>query len=220
MKLLTTLVSLIASALIASAATTAFNANNTPDNGNAYFGFAVDFTTDLVILESTDPVSFEMDTLELHGRSKGDPGEFYPKMKVAVYAFVGNGRVGDFMGLSDAQTLSPRSSVKFNFTGTTISTAGTYQYLFVTAATSVADLATSGYAGYRTNSVSSSLLVTDNPGPLPQGSGLYMANSLNQWEGSFLPKFTYEADIPEPSTVALLVGFSVLALVGTRRRSL
>ncbi|NWK54511.1 PEP-CTERM sorting domain-containing protein [Verrucomicrobiaceae bacterium N1E253] len=204
---------LAASAISATAALTATNVNAADNAGNSYFGFAVDLSSNVVTLSETPaPATFEIDTLELTGRPSGGT---YGAMKIAVYEFAGDGTVGAFVGLSDAQTLAAATAVEFNFSGVTVNTSGTYQYLFVGDSTSEADLDTEGFAGYNANAVSSSLSMSPN-GSLPSGSGTYKNSTLNDWEGSFLPEFTFTA-VPEPSSISLL-GLGLLSLCLRRRK--
>ena len=194
-----TLAALAAMTLAANAATTAVNVNAANNFGNGYFGFAVNLSSSVVTVTPSVPTNFDIASIELTGRPASGT---YSSMKIAVYTYVGDSDIGDFVGLSDAQTLGNATSATFNFSGVSVVSANTYQYLFVNAATVNADLDDDALASYQARSVSSSLSMSPN-GSVPAGSGTYKNNAINSWEGSFLPEFTFTA-VPEPSSAALL----------------
>lgn len=201
-----------ATSLAASAATIATNTNKTTFGDGNYYGFAINLSSSVVTVTPSLPATFDIDSIQLSGRVTGSGN--YSLMKIAVYTYVGDSAIGNFVGLSDAQTLGNNTSVAFNFSGVTVSTADTYQYLFVAGDTTEIDLPDNDLGAYQAVSTTSGLSVTNNP-PLPSGSGTYRSNGINAWESSYLPVFTFTA-VPEPST-ALLGALGVLGLFRRRR---
>lgn len=215
MKFKYTLAALAATTVVASSATIATNTNEANNGGNGYFGFATSLDSPAVSVSSTLPSTFDLGSIELTGR---DSGGTYSSMKIAIYTYDADGTVGDFVGLSDVQILGDGASATFSFSGVSLDSASTYQYLFVSDTTVAGDLSDGQQSSYQAAAASSSLSMSQNDS-LPGGSGTYKNDSQNSWEGTFLPEFTFTeaTTVPEPSSTALL-GLGGLSLILRRRR--
>lgn len=228
MKPIISVISVLLSLGAAQAATifSTTNINAASDGGNGYFGFATQLASS-VMSSSTDgkeatlPATVYLNNLSLDMRNGG--GGSGATFKVAVYTFTSDGTVGGLIGLStNANTWADGVTLTFDFDNVALDATTTYQYLFVdeTATWEALNLTagTENMAAYKNHAVSAALSMSNNTS-LPQGSGTYKNNTLNSWEGKYLPAVNFSTSnevIPEPATATLgLLGLGVLLL---RRR--
>ena len=203
------------------------NINAASSAGNNYFGFATQLVSPVMSTttggeEATLPETVYLNSLSLDMRSSSGTGTTF---KVAVYTFTADGTVGDLVGLSsNANAWADGATLTFNFNDVELTSSATYQYLFVSENTSWEDLnlttGTENMAAYRNHAVSASLSMSNNTVNLPSGTGTYKNNTLNSWEGRYLPAVNFSTSnevVPEPATATLgLLGLG--ALLFRRRR--
>lgn len=227
MKPILSVIAVLASLGLAQAATVFSTTNtNTPDNqGNGYYGFATKLTSPNVMTTTSGGEAVDLpDTVYLNNISmvmrNGGSGTAF---KVAVYSYTADGTVGDLIALSsNSNDWAQGATLTFNFDSVALTSTNTYQYLFVNASSTWDALNKTAGAenmtAYQAASVSESLSMSNNTS-IPSGSGTYKANTLNQWESSFLPAVTFTTSneaVPEPTSATLgLLGLGSLLL---RRR--
>lgn len=164
----------------------------------------------------TNNIAFKVETVELQSitfyatpSGTSDTLDF----KLAVYKYSQDSTTGTFVALSEnAVTWSTGSELTFNFTGQKISISDRYQLLFVSNEAEAADVDT--FDEYKTQAKKVRITVGNQTGGnLPQGWGTYKSESINSWEGQYLPKIQV-VTTPEPATATL----SLLALAGLAAR--
>lgn len=206
---------------------TTTNANAANNAGNGYYGFATKLTSPGVMStttggeEATLPNTVYLNNLTLTMRNSGSGNSF----KVAIYAYTADGTVGELIGLSsNANDWSASAELTFNFDNVALDSTTTYQYLFVSENTVWDDLnkaaGTENMDAYKGHAVSESLSMSSNAS-LPSGSGTYKNNTLNSWEGAFLPEVAFSTSneaVPEPAAATMGL-FGLGALLFRRRRS-
>lgn len=206
---------------------TTTNAQPASNKGNGYYGFATKLTSPGVMstttggVEATLPNTVYLDNLTLTMRDGGSGTSF----KVAIYAYTADGTVGELIGLSsNANDWSVSAELNFNFDNVALDSTTTYQYLFVSENTVWDDLnktaGTENMNAYKSHAVSESLSMSQG-GSLPSGSGTYKNNTLNSWEGQYLPVVAFSTSdkaVPEPAAATMGL-FGLSALLFRRRRS-
>lgn len=206
---------------------TTTNANAANNAGNGYYGFATKLTSPGVMStttggeEATLPNTVYLNNLTLTMRNSGSGNSF----KVAIYAYTADGTVGELIGLSsNANDWSASAELNFNFDNVALDSTTTYQYLFVSENTVWDDLnktaGTENMNAYKSHAVSESLSMSQG-GSLPSGSGTYKNNTLNSWEGQYLPVVAFSTSdkaVPEPAAATMGL-FGLSALLFRRRRS-
>lgn len=206
---------------------TTTNANAANNAGNGYHGFATKLTSPGVMStttggeEATLPNTVYLNNLTLTMRNSGSGNSF----KVAIYAYTADGTVGELIGLSsNANDWSASAELNFNFDNVALDSTTTYQYLFVSENTVWDDLnktaGTENMNAYKSHAVSESLSMSQG-GSLPSGSGTYKNNTLNSWEGQYLPVVAFSTSdkaVPEPAAATMGL-FGLSALLFRRRRS-
>ena len=197
----------------------------TSGNGS-YFGFTFSFqntpnalTTVNGTAATTLPSTLTLDSLSLYTRTSG--GSAYTgAFKIALCVFASDGSAGQLISISSNTQVSTGSGaeMKFNFaSGVTLNTSDRIQVLFVNENT------TAGNWDWNTARLSQGIGVTvlQSESNLPSGCGTYKNNTLNSWEGVYMPSMTVNTHtgiIPEPATAALgLLGFA--GLMVRRRRA-
>lgn len=210
---------------------------STKDNQGNYYGFtlALGLETNALtnpsgILEPLrgDPVS--LDSVNILTRT----GSSFADAKLAVYTFVADGNVGEFVGLSESLAFVSDTNVGFQFNDLELTVGTPYQFLFVNADATATGL-TSSESGndtllqlYQAYSLPWGVAVTADQYSgtlLPSGWGVYKNNTLNAWEGHRMPVVSLtvsSVSIPEFSAFGLFAGFGtfLFALSGHRRRKL
>ncbi len=195
--------------------------NKTVGNGN-YYGFTFSFqntpnavTTSNGTAVATLPTTLTLDSLSLYTRSSGGTS-YTGAFKIALCVFASDGSAGQLISISSNSQVSSGTSaeMKFNFaSGVTLNTSNRIQVLFVNENTTAANW---DWNTARLNQpVGLSLLQSENN--LPSGCGTYKNNTLNSWEGAYLPSMTvrtHTGTIPEPATATL----SLLGLAGLMMR--
>ena len=187
----------------------------TPGNGQGnYYGFTISFDN-TTYLTTDVPVNsiLNLDSITLQSRTGGGATE---DMKVAVYEYDKDGTTGTFLGTSSTVKYANGTTFTLTFNGITVNSSDRYQFLYVKADTTE-DLTT--FAGYKAAAMSWGTAVTnDFTGErIPQGWGTYTVNTLNGWEGKYIPVTTVTLStpaVPEPATATL----SLLALAGLAAR--
>ncbi|MCD8271498.1 PEP-CTERM sorting domain-containing protein [Akkermansia sp.] len=228
MKPVISVISILLSLGTAQAATifSTTNINAASSAGNNYFGFATQLTSPVMSTttggeEATLPETVYLNSLSLDMRSGSGSGTTF---KVAIYTFTADGTVGDLVGLSsNANAWADGATLTFDFNNVELNSTATYQYLFVSEDTTWENLnltaGTENMTAYRNHAVSASLSMSNNNVNLPSGTGTYKNNTLNSWEGRYLPAVNFSTSnevIPEPATATLgLLGMGALLL---RRR--
>lgn len=143
---------------------------------------------------------------------------------MAVYTLTADGTVGDLVGhSSNANAWTSGATLTFNFNNLELDSTTTYQYLFVSENTTWEDLnqtaGTKNMNAYRTHAVSASLSMSSNTTTLPSGAGTYKNNTLNSWEGNYLPAVNFSTSnevVPDPAAATLSL-FGLGALLPRRR---
>ncbi|MBT9448576.1 PEP-CTERM sorting domain-containing protein [Akkermansia glycaniphila] len=195
--------------------------NKATGNGN-YYGFTFSFqntpnavTTSNGTTVTTLPSTLKLDSLSLYTRSSGS-SSYTSAFKIALCVFASDGSAGQLISISSNAQVSTGASaeMKFNFaSGVTLNTSDRIQVLFVNENTTAANW---DWNTARLNQpVGISLLLSENN--LPSGCGTYKNNTLNSWEGLYIPSMTvrtHTGAIPEPATAAL----SLLGLAGLMMR--
>lgn len=189
----------------------------------SYYGWCAKLTDSFM---QTDPSGLSglltLNSITLHAGG-GSGGSLDSGSKLAVFSYVGDAMVGEFVGLSsNSVTRSAGSDMVYRFSNVSLDVDKRYQFLFVAADTSVdhfnnlSDGATT-FTAYQ--SVSGSVRHNvQNHASLPSGDGTYKTNSLNNWETFYVSEAVYGLSssevVPEPATATL----SLLALAGLAAR--
>lgn len=223
-----------AGSLLAGAGTLTVTTADKDDQG-IYYGFTLALGADSAAL--TDPgnilagLSGEEVVLE-NVSVLSRTNNTYSNSRLAVYSFVEDGNVGDFIGLSDSVAFQPNTNLDFRFEGINLEVGQRYQFLFVEEITTGTDLTNSDETTlpllelYQQYAMPLGIAVTANQysgTTLPVGWGTYKSSGLNSWEGHRMPVVSLtvsSAQIPEPSTFGALVGVGAIlfATVGRRRK--
>ena len=182
-----------------------------------YYGFTLAFDN-ATYLTTNVPADTELnlDSITLLSRSDGSAAD----MKVAVYEYVGDGTVGTFLGTSSTVQFAVNTTFTLTFDGITVNSSDRYQFLYVSASADDATLGT--FDGYKAAAMSWGTSVTNSfSQSIPGGWGTYKNNTLNSWEGQYIPVTTVTLStpsvapgVPEPTTATL----SLLALAGLAAR--
>ena len=216
-----TLIALMALASVAAADT---YTSSTPDKTNKgnYYGFTLApanstyLTTDI----PAGVTELNLDSITLLTRDAANSTD----MKVAVYAYEGDNKVGTYLGSSSSTgtAVAADTALTLTFSGVTIDPTARYQFLFVQAGAT--DLTLSTFEGYQSASTNWGISVTNSfSANIPQGWGTYKGNGINSWEGQYVPVTTLTMStvvapespvVPEPATATL----SLLALAGLAAR--
>ncbi len=183
-----------------------------------YNGFTLAFDNS-TYLTTTVPAGTELnlDSITLQSRTGSDT---YGDMKVAVYEYVGDGTVGTFLGTSSTVQYAANTTFTLTFDGITVNSSDRYQFLYVNATADDATLGT--FDGYKAAAMKWGTSVTNSFSTyIPGGWGTYKNNTLNSWEGQYIPVTTVTLStptvapaVPEPTTATL----SLLALAGLAAR--
>lgn len=225
-KCLTLAVLLSAGTVLTNAAvyTTSLTTGNA-NRGTGYYGFTVALddtfmsTVDEASSSAVLPDTVSLDSVSVWNRDDKPDFMYTGDVKLAVYAYSTDGTTGTFLGLSSnvVSVSTINQELTFTFENVSISSTAQYQMLFVDSSATAESVDT--FDEYKTEAVGISLSVLDQ-GSLPRGDGTYTNNSLNAWNGFYMPKLSIEtsSSIPEPSAFGLLAGLGALALVASRRR--
>ena len=212
-----TLIAIVALAGLAMADT---YTSSTPDKsaqGN-YYGFTLSPNNGTYLTENIPDGIEEMTLESITLLSRSNVGNDCPDIKVAVYAYTGDGTTGTYLGVSTNSTGTAANNTTYtlNFSGITINPNERYQFLYVTADADVATL--SSFAGYQAAAIKWGTSVTNSFSQnIPGGWGTYKSNGINSWEGQYIPVTTVTLStpaVPEPTTATL----SLLALAGLAAR--
>lgn len=225
-KCLTLAVLLSAGTVLTNAAvyTTSLTTGNA-NRGTGYYGFTVALddtfmsTVDEASSSAVLPDTVSLDSVSVWNRDDKPDFMYTGDVKLAVYAYSTDGTTGTFLGLSSnvVSVSTINQELTFTFENVSISSTAQYQMLFVDSSATAESVDT--FDEYKTEAVGISLSVLDQ-GSLPRGDGTYTNNSLNAWNGFYMPKLSIvtSSSIPEPSAFGLLAGLGALALVASRRR--
>lgn len=200
------------------------------DQGN-YYGFTLALGTNTAALTDPDGIleglsgeTVTLDNVNLLTRSGG----ILSDAKLAVYAFAGDGNVGNFVGLSEVTAFTPDTDVAFSFNNLNLTVGERYQFLFVNSGATTESLSGTGFEPllslYQPYSLAWGISVTAEQyagALLPSGWGIYTSNGLNSWEGHRMPVVSLTVSsvaIPEPSAFALVAGVGSLFFAYTFRR--
>lgn len=203
------------------------------DNQGNYYGFTLALGSETAALTDPDGIlerlrgeSVSLDNVSMLTRSNSA----YADAKLAVYSFVSDGNVGDFVGLSESASFAQNTQVNFQFGNLDLTVGERYQFLFVTAdATETALTDLSGGAQtllqlYQMYSQAWGISVTEDQYAgtlLPSGWGTYTSSGLNAWEGHRMPVAELTVSsvaIPESSAFGFLAGIGALLFVAAGRR--
>ena len=205
---------------------------STKDNQGNYYGFTLalgtgdpSLTDPHGILASLSGSTVTLDDVSILTRSNNS----YADVKLAVYSYLSDGNVGNFVGLSDTVVFSPDTNVDFQFTDVNLTVGQRYQFLFVNSNANTENLtdlfeASTLLAVYQDYALPWGISVTADQysgSPLPNGWGTYKSSGLNSWEGHRMPVLSLTVsttEIPEPSSFAFLAGLGALIFVVARRR--
>ncbi len=213
-----TLIAIVALAGVAMADT--YTSSTPARSGQGrYYGFTLAPNDDTCLTNNIpdDITEMTLESITLLSRSS-DAGDYCPDIKVAVYAYTGNGTTGTYLGVStnSTGTAANETTYTLNFSGITINPNSCYQFLYVKADADVTTLAT--FEGYQAASIQWGNSVTNRFSQrIPDGWGTYKSNGINSWEGQFVPVTTVTLStpaVPEPTTATL----SLLALAGLAAR--
>lgn len=203
------------------------------DNQGTYYGFTLALGSGTTAL--TDPgnilaehvgTDVSLDSVDVLARSNGA----YEDARLAVYTFVADGNVGDFVGISESVSFSPNTNLNFQFNGVNLELGERYQFLFVDKNATATSLTNSDESDvplltlYQQHAMPLGISVTaDQYGGtlLPSGWGIYKNDTLNAWEGHRMPVVSLtvsSAAIPESSAFSLLAGIGVLLFAASGRR--
>lgn len=225
------MVLLVAGSVWACAGSITVGTDAKNDQGN-YYGFTLALGLETAAL--TDPnetlvhlrgESVSLDNVSVLTRTNNT----YADAKLAVYEFVSDGNVGNFVGLSNAASFAADTPVNFTFNDLSLTIGERYQFLFVSAdttATALTDAESSTLLHlYQMYSQAWGIAVTADQysgSLLPNGWGTYTSNALNSWEGHRMPVTALTVSsvaIPESSAFGMLVGVGALLFAsGGRRR--
>lgn len=225
-KCLTLAVLLSAGTVLTNAAVyTTSLTTGTANRGTGYYGFTVALddtfmsTVDEASSSVTLPDTVSLNSVSVWNRDNNLGSMYTGDVKLAVYAYSTDGTTGTFLGLSSnvVSVSTINQELTFTFENVSISSTAQYQMLFVSSSATADSVDT--FSEYQDEAVGISLSVLDQ-GSLPRGDGTYTNNSLNAWNGFYMPKLSIEtsSSIPEPSAFGLLAGLGALALVASRRR--
>ncbi len=189
----------------------------------SYYGWCAKLTDSFM---QTDPSGLSglltLNSITLHAGA-GSGGSLDGGSKLAVFSYVGDGTVGEFVGLStNSVSRSAGSDMVYLFSDVSLDVDKQYQFLFVSSETSVDhfnDLSDGATTFTAYQSVAGSVRHNvQNHGSIPSGDGTYKNNSLNSWEGFYVSEAVYSLSssevVPEPATATL----SLLALAGLAAR--
>ena len=203
------------------------------DNQGTYYGFTLALGSGSAAL--TDPGNIlaehagtlvSLDSVDVLARSNGS----YEESRLAVYSFVEDGNVGDFIGLSESVSFSPDTNLNFQFEGIELELGKRYQFLFVDKNATATLLTNSDESTiplltlYQQHAMPLGIAVTADQytgSLLPSGWGIYKSSGLNSWEGHRMPVASVtvsSVEIPEPGTFGVFAGVGVLLLAVSRRR--
>lgn len=194
-------------------------AKSGPGAQGNYCGFTLAFDNS-TYLTTNVPADTELnlDSITLLSRTNGSADD----MKVAVYEYVGDGTVGTFLGTSSTVPFAANTTFTLTFDGITVNSSDRYQFLYVSASAVDATLGT--FDGYKAAAMQWGTSVTNTFSQnIPGGWGTYKNNTLNSWEGQYIPVTTVTLStpitpdsptVPEPTTATLFL----LALVGLAAR--
>ncbi len=225
---------LVAGSLSVTAGTLTVTTADKDDQG-IYYGFTLAVGTDTAALTDPDNIlaglsgeDVALESVSVLSRTNNT----YANSRLAVYSFVADGNVGDFIGLSDTVAFEPNTNLDFRFEGINLEVGQRYQFLFVEGNTEGTDLTNSDETTfpllglYQRYAMPLGIAVTADQysgTTLPAGWGTYKSSGLNSWEGHRMPVVSLtvsSAQIPEPSTFGALVGVGAIlfAAVGHRRK--
>ena len=212
-----TLIALMALAGLAAAET--YTASTPAKSGTGaqgnYYGFTLTFDNSTYLTTNVpSDTELNLDSITLQSRSDNSTAT---AMKVAVYKYEGDSTTGTFLGTSVTTLADVANDTTYTLTfeDITVNSSDRYQFLFVQADTTE-DLTT--FDGYKAAAMSWGTSVTNSfSANIPGGWGTYKNNTINSWEGQYIPVTTVTLStpaVPEPTTATL----SLLALAGLAAR--